>query len=142
MAAKGDGDTAAFPAPAVPGARLAATTVSHPGERHSGAAEAAPVTPGLSKTDAEMLLARGDGLLATKDVIAARLFYRRSADAGNGTAALRLGETFDRAFLEQARLGPVKDDPKEALYWYRRARDLGNGDAALLLKNLRRPSDD
>jgi hypothetical protein len=34
------------------------------------------------------------------DIASARLFYERAADAGNGRAALRMGESFDRAFLD------------------------------------------
>jgi TPR repeat protein len=83
-----------------------------------------------------MLVARGDALLGTRDVASARLFYRRASDRGNSAAALRLGETFDTAFLRQASLGSVTGDPATARYWYRRARDLGNRDAELLLKSL------
>jgi TPR repeat protein len=80
-------------------------------------------------------VSRGDALLGVGDLTSARLFYRRGADLGDGTAALRLGETFDPAFLQQAGLSGVAGDPKMALHWYRRARDLGNGDADLLLQH-------
>jgi TPR repeat protein len=51
-------------------------------------------------------------------------------------AALRLGETFDAAFLERAHLGWVPSDPEKAVSWYRRARDLGNLEAAILLEEF------
>jgi len=51
-------------------------------------------------------------------------------------AALRLGGTFDPAFLMRARIGRVQGDVSAALYWYRKARDLGNVDAEILLKNM------
>jgi TPR repeat protein len=92
--------------------------------------------PVLSKIEAEMLVSRGDEALAMGDVTAARLFYRRGADGGDSTAALRLGATFDPAFLAQARVGRVAGDPALALYWYRRAHDLGNRDADLALKSF------
>ena len=92
--------------------------------------------PGRSELETKTLVSRGDALLGTGDLTAARLFYRRGADLGDGTAALRLGETFDPAFLQQAGLGRIAGDVKSALYWYQWARALGNGDADLLTKGL------
>jgi hypothetical protein len=94
---------------------------------------------GGSETEFRLLVSRGDALLGTGDLTSARLFYRRAADIGGSTAALRLGETFDPAFLQQAGLDRVAGDPQEAFRWYRRARDLGNRDAGLLLKHLSLP---
>jgi hypothetical protein len=98
----------------------------------------APASGGvrLAKAEIDALVARGNAFLGASDVTAARLFYRRGADAGDGTAALRLGETFDPAFLVRARLSPVSGDRTKALHWYRVARDLGSVDAAVLLKSL------
>ena len=74
-------------------------------------------------------------LFSKGDVIAARAFYERAADAGEGRAALRLGETFDPIFLAQARLRAARGDLSTALSWYRRARDLGVTEAEILLKS-------
>jgi energy-coupling factor transporter ATP-binding protein EcfA2 len=68
------------------------------------------------------LVARGDALFATGDIVSSRLFYARAAEAGDGLAALKMGRSFDPAFLGRARL---KGDPTEAAAWYSRARDLG-----------------
>jgi Peptidase C39 family len=101
---------------------------------------AAPTTglteTGLSDADAAALLARGDVLFSKGDIVAARLFYERAAYAGEGQAALRLGETFDPVFLDQARLRGARGDLSTALSWYRRARDLGVAEAEILLKTL------
>jgi TPR repeat protein len=96
-----------------------------------------PSRQALSPGELGALLARGDSLLGTGDVTAARLFYERGANAGDGTAALRLGETFDPKFLARARLGFVVSDTDRATHWYRVARQLGNADVEVLL----RPSD-
>jgi TPR repeat protein len=69
-------------------------------------------------------------------VASARLFYERAADAGNGEAALRLGETYDPNFLERAKLRAVQGDLKAAVHWYRRARELGVVEAEILLKGI------
>jgi hypothetical protein len=82
------------------------------------------------------LLTRGDVLFRSGDLAAARLFYQRAADAGDGQAAIRLGETFDPVFLEHAQLRGARGDLELALSWYRRARDLGATEAGLLLRSL------
>jgi hypothetical protein len=97
---------------------------------------ATPDQADLSDLQRQALLLRGDAFFSAGDVTSARLFYQRGSDAGDGTAALRLGETFDAAFLERAGLSNVRSDPKKAVYWYRRARDLGSAEAEILLKSL------
>jgi hypothetical protein len=82
------------------------------------------------------LLARGDAAFSKGDLLAARLFYERAADGGNGQAALKLGETFDPVFLDRAHLRGARGDWSMALSWYRRARDLGVAEADFLLKSL------
>ena len=79
------------------------------------------------------MLSRGDIFLAAGDLTSARLFYQYAADAGDGGAALRLGQTFDPVFLQQANLTRLRGDPKQAAYWYRRALELGNTEAKVLL---------
>jgi len=105
----------------------------------SAATSAAPTTglkeTRLSAADTAALLARGDVLFSKGDVVAARLFYERAAHAGEGQAALKLGETFDPVFLDKARLRGARGDLSTALSWYRRARDLGVAEAEILLKS-------
>ena len=100
------------------------------------ASAATPDQPDLSDIQRQALLSRGDAYFSAGDVTSARLFYQRGSDAGDGTAALRLGETFDAAFIERAGLRNVRSDLKKAVYWYRRARDLGSAEAEILLKSL------
>jgi TPR repeat protein len=91
-------------------------------------------TATLSADELSALLTRGDMLFGIGDVATARLYYNRGASAGDGAAALRLGESFDPRFLASAGLGFVTGDPDQATYWYARAHKLGNADAAVLLK--------
>jgi hypothetical protein len=123
---------AATPAPVASAASAAATV--------SAAAMPAPtepsVKPRFSAAEIAALVARGDALLSTGDITSARLFYQRAADAGAGLAAVRLGETFDPAFLDRAHFRGARGDPGQAVSWYRRARDLGVTDAEVLLKGL------
>ena len=80
--------------------------------------------PQLTSMQIRALVARGDALVISADVGAARLSYERAATAGNAEAALRLGATYDPAFLARAGLRNVRGDATIAQYWYRRARDL------------------
>jgi hypothetical protein len=95
-----------------------------------------PSEPNLSAAEAAVLLTRGDSLFGVGDLVSARLFYARAADAGSGAAALRLGETYDPDFLKRARLRVVKSDPAAAVFWYRRARALGVAEAEILIEAI------
>jgi hypothetical protein len=100
------------------------------------AGRTAPEERRITAAEADALLARGDTFLSAGDLASARLFYEYAAAAGNGAAALRLGGTFDPAFLARARMRWVQGNLPSALYWYRRARELGNGDAEMLLRSI------
>jgi len=78
----------------------------------------------------------GDTKLESGDVAAARTFYQRAAQAGNGAAAAAIGRTFDPNVL--ARMGPVDIEPNPPLaaFWYRKALALGDRSAEPLLRNL------
>ena len=78
----------------------------------------------LSAAEIGELLARGDAFFRMGDLTSARLFYERAADAGNGQGAMRMGATFDPAFLGRAGSRSVQGDPAKARAWYRKAFDL------------------
>lgn len=84
------------------------------------------------------LLSRGDALFERGDIASARLFYEHAAEAGDAQAAIRLGETFDPAFLLRAQLKGVRSDSAVALKWYKRAQELGASDAEILVMSLQR----
>jgi len=92
--------------------------------------------PRLTAAETAALLSRGDSMFSVGDVASARLYYERAAEAGNGDAALRLGETYDPTFLERAKLRAIKGDLKTAAFWYRRAKELGVAEADILLKGI------
>ena len=61
--------------------------------------------PGVASGDVVALVARGDLFVGIADIVSARLFYERAAEAGDARAALRLGQTYDPSFLAWAHLG-------------------------------------
>jgi TPR repeat protein len=75
------------------------------------------------------LLALGDSFIVVGDIASARVFYERAADAGDRRAALRMGATFDPAFLSRAQLRSTLGDLAQARSWYRRGLDLGGARA-------------
>jgi hypothetical protein len=95
-----------------------------------------PADQRLTPTEIATLVTRGDRFLSAGDIASARLFYERAADAGDGSAALRLGATFDPGFLGRAGVRGTIGDPAQASSWYHRARDLGNAAAGDRLKTL------
>lgn len=84
------------------------------------------------------LIERGDQFFGTRDVVSARLFFQRAADAGDGRGALHMGMTFDPAFLGRSGLNWVQADPAQAISWYRRASALGNNEAANLIRDIKK----
>jgi hypothetical protein len=92
--------------------------------------------PILSAAELIVLLTRGDSFFALGDIASARRFYELGAEAGDGQAALRLGESYDPAFLQQPRFWGARADLSLALLWYKRARELGISEAEVLLKSI------
>jgi general secretion pathway protein A len=93
----------------------------------------------LSAAEIAALVTRGDAFLSAGDIVSARLFYERAADGGDGDAALRLGTTFDPAFLSRTSIRGGASDRTQAVLWYRRAVDLGNSAAQEGLRHLEQP---
>lgn len=120
--------------PAEPNAPPA--TPSAPAAEQIAALPAPAPSSGLSTEEIAVLIARGDALIIKGDLASARLFYERAADATDGQAALRLGESYDPVFLARVHLSGARGDTQTAARWYRRARQLGIGEADALLRTL------
>jgi TPR repeat protein len=80
---------------------------------------------------------KGEELMASGNVEAARLFYERAADAGLAQGALALAATFDPDELARRQVvGGLRPDPAAAKRWYERARELGADEADEPLRRL------
>lgn len=105
-------------------------------------ATAPPAEPATSeKIDADTvrrLTARGELLLDTGDIGAARVVLERAAAAGSAIAALRLGETYDPVFLRRSGTQANAGDEAQAQRWYEQAERLGSPRAAERLGELRK----
>ena len=118
-------ETAAVPASPPPAA-----------ESKPAAAQPAPTTPTVSAQELAQLIARGDELIGTGDIAAARLFYERAAEGGSALAMTAVGQTYDPIYLEQLRVRGVRGDAKRAADWYRKATAAGDPQAEVRLKRL------
>jgi TPR repeat protein len=83
------------------------------------------------------LIRRGDQLLATGDIAAARSAYERAAAGGNRVAAIGVAKTYDPVFLLQAGVRGLKGDPQRAALWYGKAAAAGDREAQQRLRRLR-----
>lgn len=115
---------ALVPPPAKTGdQQLPQGTASIPGPPSAPAPE-----PGSAAADlqqAKDLFAQGRQKLASGNIAAARMFYRRAADAGLAEAAFALGATYDPDELSRLKVVGLQSDPATARRWYERARALG-----------------
>lgn len=90
----------------------------------------------LAADEVAGLLKRAKGMIATGDIVAARLLLQRAADAQDGNAALLLAETYDPAVLGTPDARTVTPDRAAARSWYERAAGLGSLNAKQRLAQM------
>jgi hypothetical protein len=93
-------------------------------------------TERLDEQSQDQFLIQGLRLLATGNISSARLLFQRAADAGNGRAALLLGDTFDDFRLQQLGALGIVPDRQQAIYWYERADEMGAPEAKERLSEM------
>jgi hypothetical protein len=102
-------------------------------------AEPAPAgrpTRALDPASIKLLLQQGEQFVASGDLAAARLVYRRAADAGDAAAALALGATYDPVVLAKIGVRGIGADIEKARSWYEKAKEFGSPDAPRRLEML------
>jgi hypothetical protein len=92
----------------------------------------APVAA-MDPEQALYLMRQGEDLLKMGDIGAARLAFRRVADAGNADAALALAMTYDPHYLAADGVIGFAGDDAAARIWYQRAKELGSVEANRIL---------
>lgn len=97
-----------------------------------------PAPPALNKAEEAALLQRAEGILKNGDFESARLIYADLAARGSSSAAFRMAQTFDPAFLQTFFVIGLKPDLGKAKQWYTKAAELGSRDAAERLGVLAR----
>jgi hypothetical protein len=95
----------------------------------------ADVVRNLDPKEILVLVKRGQELLASGDILSARLLLQRAAEARDARAALLLGTTYDPALLKQSGANGLAD-VAQARNWYQKARQWGEPDAQRQLEAL------
>ena len=106
----------------------------------SGPATATP-TARQSSAAVNAALKRGEDLMASGDIAAARLLLRRAAESGSARGALLLANTYDPVMLEKLHVHGCSPDLTLALQWYKKAGELGSTDVQEKLKMLAKKPD-
>jgi hypothetical protein len=101
--------------------------------------QAAPAVQAVRTLDLDsikLLMQQGEQFVASGDLVAARLVYRRAAESGNAAAALALGATFDPVVLAKIGVKGMGADIEKARGWYEKAKEFGSPDAPRRLEML------
>ena len=100
-----------------------------------------PTIPGdailrLDPSEIASAVKRGDDLIASGDLAAARLVLRRAANAGDARAAMTLAGTYDPVILEKLGVHGFVPDVAMARAWYEKAKKFGSAEAPRRLELL------
>jgi hypothetical protein len=90
----------------------------------------------LDPEEIKPLIDRGRQFFDAGDVAAARLLFNRAANAGDVTATVAMGTTYDPAVLGSRGVRGILADPQRARSWYEKAAELGSAEGQRLLKAL------
>jgi hypothetical protein len=96
----------------------------------------ATVAPATSPEMLQVLIRRGDEMMAVGDISAARRLYERAAAAGSGRAATAAGRTYDPEFLASIGARGIAGEPAVARSWYQKAAELGDEEGRARLSRL------
>lgn len=98
---------------------------------------ASPTRRALDPQEIAVLVTRGQELLATGDIVAARVVLLRAAEAHDPKAALAVAATYDPILLEKIGVfGTDVADIRSARSWYEKAKEFGSDEALRRLEML------
>jgi hypothetical protein len=75
----------------------------------------------LDPEEIKLLLKQGEQFIAVGDLATARTVLQRAAEAGNASAAMALGATYDPNVLAKLGVVGVRPDAEKARSWYEKA---------------------
>ena len=129
------GMTALQPTPDLESRRSESITTE---DKSSAVPDMSPVSeaPLLGVQDIKFLIDRGRQFFKAGDVVAARLFFSRAANAGDATAAVEMGTTYDPASIRTLGVQGLTADLEKARSWYDGASKLGSSEGLRRLKML------
>jgi hypothetical protein len=90
----------------------------------------------LDPEDIKHLLKQGEQFITAGDLATARLVFQRAAEAGDASAALAVGATYDPVILARLGVLGMSADIGKARSWYEKAKELGSPEASRRLELL------
>ncbi len=90
----------------------------------------------LDPEDIKRLIKQGEQFAATGDLVTARLVFQRAAEAGDATAALAMGASYDPIVLAKLGFRGISADVGKARSWYEKAKEFGSSEAPRRLELL------
>jgi hypothetical protein len=102
------------------------------------ASTASPTARAPDPSEIAVLVKRGQELMSSGDIAAARVLLLRAAEAGDPKAALALAATFDPIMLKKSGVYGVLGDVSSARSWYEKAKEFGSKEALQRLE-IRNP---
>ena len=85
------------------------------------------------------MIERGNHLIRSGDLAAARVVLRRAAESKDAAAALALGSTYDPVVLRELKAFGFAPDLEIARNWYEKANEFGSQEAERRIQILTRP---
>lgn len=95
-----------------------------------------PANLRLAREETARLLKRGEEFMGEGRVSAARLVFKRAAEACDVRAAFALGASYDPIMLQKLGVALLDPDISAARSWYERAKELGSSEASQELELL------
>jgi len=112
------------------------TAMLSPGPSSAGTPPASKAVRRLDPEDIKRLIKQGEQFAASNDLVAARLVFQRAAEAGDATAALAMGATYDPIVLAKLGVLGMSADIGKARSWYEKAKEFGSPEASRRLELL------
>jgi hypothetical protein len=119
-----------------PAAQAASTVGAAPDMAGRPVSSAISGRPQLDPEEIQVLFERGKHLLASGDLVAARVVLQRAAESKDAAAAVALGSTYDPTVLRRLKAYGVASDLEMARRWYEKAKELGSEEAERRLQVL------
>jgi hypothetical protein len=106
-----------------------AETLQPPGPPAAAAPRAVKTVRELDPEAIKLLVQQGQQFVAAGDIVTARLVFQRAAEAGDATAALAMGASYDPIALAKLGARGIAADVDKARSWYEKAKEFGSAEA-------------
>ncbi len=90
----------------------------------------------LDPEELKLLTRQGEQFASAGDLVTARILFQRAAEAGDATAAMALGATYDPNVLAKLGVIGMRADVEKARSWYQKAESQGSAQATRRLQAL------